>query len=456
MSMIFRDAAVTLQDLRTPQGRPSSNTKKSRLPTSQTRTAMFGNISNGQASSSADGGSPMGTQFGVQKPTPVPGIGNLPDSLSQGAGPDDTPVHGGQKTLAEYSTDLPTLPNQRPSTPPSASSHSLRRAHGCDSAPEHISSGFKSSSALYSQPPNTPEEVVYPEFDHWQLPLSSSIPGSDGGDYIPNRGASLTLSLPSSNTEERHGAKIEDWLDDIYTLINTDEGDPRVIQQQSNGMSHVAVPAIPGIPVATPNKPLKKASKLLAPELSRSPRKTVSVSSNKENISPPKSIPSPTRHLIQHNVTSPSTFRDHKTATQTQSTGTLHFAHPMNPQGHLSVPPKRKRARVSLSAKLESKKSAKDFTIHDEQVAAALAQLSPDVELRRKGRRPKRERCMSYWDEDILMPDSPCLLMEADENVTPMRKGRKVLGESQQTAELTTEKPFVKEAGDAVFDFGGR
>lgn len=95
----------------------------------------------------------------------------------------------------------------------------------------------------------------------------------------------------------------------------------------------------------------------------------------------------------------------------------------------------------------------RDFTIHDDQIADALAQLSPDVELRRKGRRLKRVRCLSYWDEDILHPSSPCAPMNNDENAAPTRKGRKVLGEPKQTAELAKEKPFVKEIEDAAFDF---
>lgn len=43
--------------------------------------------------------------------------------------------------------------------------------------------------------------------------------------------------------------------------------------------------------------------------------------------------------------------------------------------------------------------------------------------------------------------------MNNDENAAPTRKGRKVLGESKETAELTKEKPFVKEIEDAAFDF---
>lgn len=39
------------------------------------------------------------------------------------------------------------------------------------------------------------------------------------------------------------------------------------------------------------------------------------------------------------------------------------------------------------------------FTIYEDD---DVAQLSPGVERHRKGRGPKRERCVSYWDEDVI------------------------------------------------------
>lgn len=45
--------------------------------------------------------------------------------------------------------------------------------------------------------------------------------------------------------------------------------------------------------------------------------------------------------------------------------------------------------------------SGPDFTIHDE-LADALAELSPQVERHRKGRGPKRARCKDYFDDDVL------------------------------------------------------
>jgi len=394
--------------------------------------------------------SPFGIRSELRKPRPVQGFRTALKSPTPAAtlSADLT----AQRFLKDYHTRLPALPNPSSPTTNSMTANASRRSRRGDKGREPISSGFATPSALYNQPPQTPEEVCYPELERWQLPWSSSVPGSDGGDCLPSWGVPLALPASSSATVEHHGAKIEDWLNDIHTLINADDSDSRIVQQQGIGMSHLAVDTAPGTPAAMASKSRTKEAQF-TPTPKQGLRETFSASSDKENISPPKSIPSPTRPAVQYLANTPSRFRNHKFDTATQHAGPLHSAHTLTPQGHLNVPPKRKKAHVSLGGKPDPPKSGKDFTIHDEQVAGALAQLSPDVELRRKGRRSKRERCMSYWDEDILQPDSPCLPMDVDENAAPVRDGRKVLGESQQTTELTTEKPFVKEAGNAAFVF---
>ena len=110
---------------------------------------------------------------------------------------------------------------------------------------------------------------------------------------------------------------------------------------------------------------------------------------------------------------------------------------------------------ASSRAKGETSVAYRDFTIHEDQLAEALAQLSPDVARHRKGRGPKRERCVSYWDEDILQPGSPCVPMDTDDGgeMIGKGKGKQVLDESEQTVEPATERPFVQKAGSASFQF---
>ena len=79
-----------------------------------------------------------------------------------------------------------------------------------------------------------------------------------------------------------------------------------------------------------------------------------------------------------------------------------------------------------------------DFTIHEDELSGALAELSPQVERYRKGRGPKRERRQSYLDEDVLD-----------------MKNKVPLGESAQSAQLTKSQPFLGEAAHAAFNFQG-
>lgn len=95
----------------------------------------------------------------------------------------------------------------------------------------------------------------------------------------------------------------------------------------------------------------------------------------------------------------------------------------------------------------------RDFTIHEDQVAGALAQLSPDVERHRKGRGPRRERCASYWDEDILRPGLQSVPMDVDGGGKMARKGKRMLGGMEQADGSRTEKKFGEEVGSAKFQF---
>ena len=87
-----------------------------------------------------------------------------------------------------------------------------------------------------------------------------------------------------------------------------------------------------------------------------------------------------------------------------------------------------------------------NFTIHENQLAEALAQLSPDVERHRKGRGLRRERCVSYWDEDILEAGLQCEAMDVDGNGVKSGPGKQELDESGEAAELMRVKPFTSEA----------
>jgi len=92
-----------------------------------------------------------------------------------------------------------------------------------------------------------------------------------------------------------------------------------------------------------------------------------------------------------------------------------------------------------------------------------LVPLSPDVTRYRKSNRPKRTRCPSYFDADILgLPSQAQTGDESDEDdgVTESkefehRKGKLVLRESEAAAELMKQRPFAEDAEGGLF-FGER
>ena len=437
MSMIFRDASATLKAIHTPPRKPHSSTKPSRLPLSQDRSVRFGHIGYGdriaepydtKASKVLETGeSPV-----ASKPAWTKSLTSRTDCQSQTR----SGLNADSGIDDPASNCLPKLPSHDSATALSQAADSLEEMSRGDDGREPISSGFATPSASCSQPARTPDEIIYPEFGQWQLPPSPS--GED----------SLVLSSPTA--EETQSAKITSWL---HSLPKSSGGIDPITRQQGSSMEGVPLNVLTPLQKASRIRPRtpQRQSPTLKPEEGRQSRS--GASSNKENVSPSKLTPSPARSRIPQ-TTTPSRFRSSNIPASAETTATLHFTHPQTPQGHLSLPPKRKKFRVGGEVKPDPPRSgSKDFTIHDDQLANALAQLSPDVELRRKGRRPKRDRCVSYWDEDILPSGSPCLPAKTEASSVPMRKGKEVLSESQHTAELTKEKPFAAEAENAGFDF---
>ncbi|KAL8762562.1 MAG: hypothetical protein Q9184_001470 [Pyrenodesmia sp. 2 TL-2023] len=113
-------------------------------------------------------------------------------------------------------------------------------------------------------------------------------------------------------------------------------------------------------------------------------------------------------------------------------------------RGRLPSPPKRKKARVS-PIKMSSANRDQDFIIYEEETSEDHVELSPSVERYRKGQGPKRQRCGSYWDKDIL-PGPKDLPNEMDEE----KSGRRVLGDLPS---LTKAKGFVEGVENAKFNF---
>ena len=389
MSNIFRDASTTLQALSSPPSQHSPNIKRSRLPLSQARNTRFG----------------CASRVNDERLPPV---------------------------FDETEREEP------------------------------ISSGFVTPSK-YPNPLTEPsEEIHYPSLEAWRSPPSLSIAavgsslGSDD-QYTHSNPDTVGIDLPLRLNPDAQGARISSWLDGIPEP--TENEAPSDFQHDINRLKVAIAQKTCLSPVATSYKWSQKPRTAPSTKPFRSPGALSRTSSDKENTSPVKTSPSPTptSRIPQYTANTPSRFSTTISQTPPGLTGTRRFVHPLSPKGHLSLPAKRKRARLDDNVVNNSNaapKAGKDFTIHDDDLVQALAGLSPLVERHRKGRGPKRERCGSYFDEDFMRDVSPGAYRDKTNNKSIMvKKGTKVLSESNQSADLTNSKPFVEEAGTAAFNF---
>ena len=414
MSMIFRDAANSLQGRGIPPNHGQSNIKKSRLPISQARGTKFG--------SSCDDEIHRLSRVGPHYSTPT----HLPEADLATRGTTTDQSLGAATDVGGMCLD-DTL-RVRGVSPSS---------HIEEEGREPISSGFATPTASIPNFAEDPEEVIYPILEHWRSLRSHSNAssfGSDNDDIHSTHGVPLILPFPCSYAEKTLRSDIDTWLNGVAEAAPSGLSSSQKQFYDSRDLFITDAPFSQSIAsnLSSPIKDRATPSKLKQDMQSRS-----RASSDKENISPSKYPSSPTRPLAQNlRARTPSRFCQTNTQATIPPIKPLHFTHSSTPKGHLSLPPQRKRARVDETASsrggAEMPTPRRDFTIHEDQVAGALTQLSPDVERHRKGRGPRRERCASYWDEDILRPGLQSVPMDVDDDGGTTGKGKEVLGGSEE------------------------
>ena len=448
MSMIFRDAANSLQGSGLSPHQKSSNVKKSRLPLPQARGTKFGSTCQDATVISSSLSSPLkmkqhpggpcdpmwassevshhwSSRIGLRCPTPI------------------RPTKAGTTTLGTITdqcfgaaTDVDGMCLDESLRVSSVSPPSYIGEHGR----EPVSSGFATPIASTPNFVDNAEDVMYPILGNWRSLRSRSNAssfGSDNDDLHSTHGVPLILPFSYTNVEEAPRSDIDTWLNGVseatfpvHSSSPKPSGDRGDLLINDNRFSQSIASNFLS-PIRERVFPLNAKQDM---------HSLFPASSDKENISPSKHPPSPTRPAAQHlHGRTSSRFRQPNTQATLQPTKPVHFTHRSTPQGHLNAPSKRKRARIdgitSSGAGPEMSTARRDFTIHEDRLVGALAQLSPDVERYRKGRGPRRERCVSYWDEDILRPGSQCVPMDVDSDGETERKEKEVLGELKPVAE---------------------
>lgn len=419
MSMIFRNAATSLQSSGSPTDQPSSNIKRLRRPLSQARSIKFGGTCQDDTMASS-------------------GLGISPNTgqyLGESCGSEWASLQGTHHRASAVEPLYPTpspLATVSRATIGGTTFQCLGATTGVsgmcldntlkisgDSSPsqievvgkEPISNGCITPNAPSPSSVENPNEMRYPILESWRslLPsLDASNSGSDSDGLHSRHSVPLMLPFPHSVAEEAPCSHIDTWLNGImeattFGLSNS----PKHCYCTEDLPLHDA----PFSPSVAPNTSSPIRARVSPSKLEQNLQSPPGVSKHKENIGLPKSSSSPTRPLA-HYPQARTLSHLRPTPPMAPQTKVLHFAHPWTPPDHLNQPPKHQRARVdkivSSRAGTEMRTARKDFTVREDRLAEALAQLSPDVERHRKGRRPKRERCISYWDEDILQSGSQC------------------------------------------------
>ena len=463
MSMIFRDAATSLQGSRLSTSQTSSNIKKFRLPLPQARNIKFGGTCQDVTMvSSGLGSPPMMEQLSRE-------------SCEQECASFEVARHQASAIEPRYSTlthltkvgraSPQTITNSRLGAATSLGGMRLdkKSRDGSASLPSEIEEEGKEVISSRPAMPNAPisdfgenpKDVKYPVLEKWRSPRSSSRGSclrSDGDDLHSTHGVPFILPFPSSNVEALPRSDIDKWLNGIMEATAT--GLPSSPKQSSDKEDLLMNDRTLSRNVAS-NLPYPIRPQVSPSKLKQDMQSSLRASSDKENVSPSENPPSPIRPRAHLRPRTPSRSCPNNTQASLQQTKAHPLAYPLTPQGHVSLPSNRKKPHIdriaSSRAGAEVPTACGDFTIHEDQVAEALAQLSPDVELHRKGRGPRRERCMSYWDEDILKPSLQCVPMDVDGNSEMMGKGKQVLVATEQAVGLTAKRPFAKKAESASF-----
>ncbi|KAL8691041.1 MAG: hypothetical protein Q9218_003643 [Villophora microphyllina] len=122
--------------------------------------------------------------------------------------------------------------------------------------------------------------------------------------------------------------------------------------------------------------------------------------------------------------------------------GPCRFVHPLTPRGHLIDPSKRRKPPPSPSKFYALASKSQDFIINEDGPYDELAELSPNVVTHRKGKRPKRDRCLRYWNEGVLQEN-----VDTPPNKETENSGRELFQELPSSTKAKGSMDGVEKAG---------
>ena len=277
-------------------------------------------------------------------------------------------------------------------------------------------------------------------------------------DHHSSHGVPLVIPIRKKKMERIDETKVDLWLEDVFMLS-----------------PHIQKPEFKPQPRAGTETSIESdfnvADRYVSPKR-RTPFANSSyfknensrVVSNKENVPPmkpaiswneipspfsekgtPKYLSLPPRRLARSPDSSLSPPKTPGYSNLPASKSTYRSPHPFF---HLT--PKCQQARTSPSSlpPVPNNTPVDKSALEIQEDSDELVELSPVVECHRKGQGPKRDRCLSYYDWDILLSQESAMIGKAKRT-----NGKKVLGEAENSTELMRGVPFLKEAEDAECEF---
>ncbi len=417
MASIFKNAADSREGFETPSRTFTPEGNKFRMPLSYARTRPFG--------------------YKVAHDPRTSGVENSP-------GPKINPSISATAPVSANTTYDPALPYPLPvkRLPP-------KNVSGINEVQE-------TKHRLRPLPPamsHLDRDTVRIQYPPWRKPQpreAQSSASSFVSDCHSSHGVPLVIPVPEQGYERRE--EIDTWLTQVVTPLTSGlsevvsrEPDFTPEPRKRTNLNSTMPPGPLALQAARIRGLLSKETKPIEPL----PR----LSNNKENAPPNPYARSKSRPLLPLSsplILSPASVK--KSPPRLHST-----ALSPSPRSPLNLPPRRMTKTVTSNHPAFAVPSAPStpFRIHEDDCAAeTMPPLSPNVELHRKGRSPKKERCASYWDDDLWIGigDEPDGAFGSEGEDEP-RKGKKVLGVSGRSEELTREKPFVDQADGAPFGF---
>ena len=272
-----------------------------------------------------------------------------------------------------------------------------------------------------------------PKTRNWSMindPLQNPSPESSISSPPKTPPNPADIKIPSSVGSECHSSHR------VPLVIPMTEVPHQKVEEIDNWLSEVNKASLTGVPRPKQYPRMRKEGGLfkLSPKTVLEDKQSRAPSNNKANRSTSNKENSNPMYPILSSVNPISSFSPPRFS-QTPSRFIPPLPKRKTPMPRIGAPPP---CLLTTPTPLEEQ-----LKIQTDEEVVAVKPLSPDVQRYRKRRRPKRERCMSYWDTDIFEDAKEDMNEEAPQDL----EGGKKEGRDRSAEEDEIESGNQSETG---------